>query len=426
VIEVSSRARRLVRFIAIGLAVLGAVGAARAIAPAFSASASWQRADVTADWVVTKGAWSGRDPYGNTAALAHELGTTIADRADTGGAATEAPHPRPPGAMIALAPLALFGARQAYAVSAVVNLVLLGVIALLTARAIKRPLWWAVLGVGVALNATAARDALNWGTLSYVMATLLLGTYVASKAGDRARAGIPLGVAAALKLFPLALVIPLVLYGRRRVGTGALVTFAALTVGGLCLPAVHVAGAIHALAGAGGAWVGSPGNASVAAAAVRFGVSPSLATVVGLAFGALAVWFVVRRSPDWRGAYWAMALVALCVSPISWRHYDVMVVVGAVLIALDGRHRVAQVTIGAWLVVGFAVSGVFVASSSSSHYGAWGLLARVVLLAGYWLAFRAQPPLGGAEMNFFVAEFGPARLDEEGDQPAARVDLARL
>jgi len=393
------RARLTVVVLAVGLACSGVVGYARLVTAGLASPTRWQKADVTADWVVTRAALHGADPYADTSIVARNEGVAIADRESLAGASREAPHPRPPSAFVVLVPLLAVGARHAYAAMLLANVVLAVLLVVLIARATDRRLVPALVVGAVGLNALAARDGLVWGTQSYLMAVLVAATYLLTRNRDDWRGGVPLGVAAALKLFPLVLVVPLFVAGRRRAAALAAGVFAGTTLLGLALPGVGLANAAHALRGADGAWGASPGNASLGAGLVRAGVPVSVAGLTGMMLAGAIALLLVRRARRLAVSYWGVAVAMLLASPISWRHYDLMIVGGAVVLAVVESNRVTRASVGVFVALAL-VPPLFASNWEVLHDGGLGLLGRVALLAGFVACARPRarhvdPPVSG-------------------------------
>ncbi len=154
-------------------------------------------------------------------------------------------------------------------------------------------------------------------------------------------AGLCLGAAAAIKLFPGFLFLPFVLRRRWRavlsgVASAAVLSIATLAVLGFStyrayvyevLPAVaKYRGACHNLSLCGMAhklW--APVAHWMPVSFVGVSPRPVVATCVWLLFGALVValvWWAVRRGPDdWDVGFSAAIVAMLLVGPITWDHY---------------------------------------------------------------------------------------------------------
>jgi alpha-1,2-mannosyltransferase len=84
-------------------------------------------------------------------------------------------------------------------------------------------LWWPVL-IGVLINFPPVLAHLSWGQTQLLLLLLLTACWRCLRRHQDERAGVLLGVAIALKLFPLLLILPLIISRRWRCSAIALVT----------------------------------------------------------------------------------------------------------------------------------------------------------------------------------------------------------
>ena len=251
----------------------------------------WSK-DSGQDWVTLKAGWSGLD-----------ITDTNLDLAGQTGAADliypNAPSARPPGFFVMYAP---------GLVSQTGLVVVVGVLNALSFAYLSRGSVW----VGSALLLLLT-ESIAWVNPATTWAGLIALTWTHLE--DRWQWGIPLGVAAAVRLWPLLPVVFLLMI-RRRVGTGALVTFAALTVGGLLI--VSPDAAVQSILN-GGEWMDASdlANISMSRAMFKWAGVPVVLTVVVGSTVALAL---ARRMSPFTG-YGLTVLAGVVLSPLGWPAY---------------------------------------------------------------------------------------------------------
>lgn len=242
------------------------------------------------------------------------------------------PFTYPPIASVALAPLAVIPLAVAKAALSILSAAGLVVCLQVVIRALgeeTRPYSNALLPVALAaaIWLEPVRATFDFGQINLLLMALVIVDVLAFR--DDRRAGFLIGLAAAIKLTPLAFIPYLFLIGRRRAAVNAVGSFVVCVgVGFACYPSASAA-----------YWgqrlflraqrVGRPENASnqsvrgiiarglstthvplwwVALAVVVF--AAGLAAAVSLYRGGSVVWSVT-----------AMSITTLCVSPISWSHH---------------------------------------------------------------------------------------------------------
>ena len=211
--------------------------------------------------------------------------------------------------------------------------------------------------------------------------------------------GVATGLAAAVKLTPLAFVPYLWFTGRRRAAVTALGTFLALSVGA----AVLAPGETRRYLAAGRADqpfidLGQADNASLVGLWTRLG-HPVTAGGPGFLAGAVVVALVVwayrrareayRRDQVLAGAVVVGALTVL-VSPISWSHHQVLLVVAAACTLGPGRWWTVAWSLGVLTLTSIPVQAVLL------HLGTPGPVLResgvlLALLVSGVVPFRAVP-----------------------------------
>jgi alpha-1,2-mannosyltransferase len=193
---------------------------------------------------------------------------------------------------------------------------------------------WPVL-TALVLASKPVQSNLRFGQVSLLLVLAVLADTV-SLYGRRAQ-GVLTGLAAAIKLTPLVFVPFLWLTGRRRaagVATGCFL--AATALGWAVAPADSRAYWFHNLVHeAGGLPLSSTGNQSLYAVALRQGIhGHALAAgwaVVSVLVGLLGLW---RARRAWAAGQPLLAVaiagcVDILVSPISWTHHQLWIVLGA-------------------------------------------------------------------------------------------------
>ncbi|HKS49962.1 MAG TPA: glycosyltransferase 87 family protein [Amycolatopsis sp.] len=279
--------------------------------------------------------WHGGDIYG-------PLGPT--------SAGIRLPFIYPPFAVAALGPLAALPWNLAVVALFAANLLCLGGTLFLVTRhawpagGLRGALLVATAAVPVAMALEPLRETFAFGQVNL----LLMGLVAADclTATPRWPRGIGVGLAAAIKLTPLAfLLFFLVRKDYRAAGTAVVTALAASAVGFAIDARASVKYWFGGLAGAGGL-SGSPyrTNQSVEAVLVRLGLPSGAAKfwwiVLALVLLVLAVTAMRRSEPV--VALAANAGFALLASPISWSHHWIWVAPALLMMALYGFRRARE------------------------------------------------------------------------------------
>lgn len=339
------------------------------------------------------------------------------------------PFTYPPFAAIAGSPLSLIPAPAA------AMIVTFGTMALLAAvlRIFLRPLGWPLAGVlPLALVLEPVRSTISYGQVNVLLMTLVAADCL-SRAPQWPRGSLT-GVAAAVKLTPLAFVLFFLLRRDYRAAGVMTATFAACTGLGFAL----------APADSGRYWtsvlfdtgrIGDPlyaGNQSIFGVLARAGLRQGTpaATSVWLALSVAAVTIAclgMRRALAADDAHLALALnalAALLVSPISWSHHWVWAGPAILALAAAGRRghlRAARAAAAAGLVLFVACPQWWLPHGGNRelHWALWEQAAGdmyVAFAAGVLLlSLRIRPGQGcpGARSS---APFGE-KMDISGRQP---------
>ncbi|MFD2418985.1 glycosyltransferase 87 family protein [Amycolatopsis pigmentata] len=360
----------------------------------------------------------------------------------------------PPFAVLALGPLAMLPWGVAVIVLFAANLLCVGG----TLFLVTRRVWPAGGGRGAFVVAAAAmpvamaleplRETFAFGQVNL----LLMGLVAADCLTTRPRwpRGLGVGLAAAIKLTPLAFVLFFLVRKDYRASVTATVTaVAASALGFLIDPGTSARYFFGGLAGAGGL-SGSPyrTNQGIDAVLVRLGLPAGTAKFWWLALAVVLLGLAVcamRRSEP------AIALAvnagfALLVSPISWSHHWVWVAPAVLAMALHGFRRVrerASTAAGWWVTAAVTGTLCIVAPFRYVPYGdkpglVWTTVQQIpgnayallgtILLAGYGTASavrlgRSTGSKPRAETRTTSRPQSPSTALPVGDGVTARIDL---
>ncbi|MFJ6834336.1 glycosyltransferase 87 family protein [Streptomyces sp. NPDC091209] len=257
----------------------------------------------------------------------------------------------PPFAAVGMLPMALVGLGAAIALGLLLNLAALAsVVGILVGPELRRYGWF-----GFALTACLlallepVRDTFSFGQVNLVLLALVLSDAWLLSSGRGRRAGVGIGLAAAIKLTP-ALFIALLLLGRRwrAAGVATAVALAATALAAWVAPdasrfywtdALWDTSRIGRLA-----YVSNQSLQGVLARLVA-PEEPSRALWATLALLVLCVWaWRTSRAladEDWTAAFALTGLAACLVSPITWVHHLVWLLPSFAVLLHRRRLRVA-------------------------------------------------------------------------------------
>lgn len=251
----------------------------------------------------------------------------------------------PPALLLFTVPLTLVGFSTARLIWLVAMLVAMFLAVYLFARevSLSKPVSGAL--AFLALSLPVVSYDLRWAQINGL---LLLGLVVAwrdLKRGNDRRAGLVLGVATALKIFPWILLIPVLRMGRRRGAGWFAATAAVVTIGSvLALGPASAGDFLRASSDNQAIWSPAPHSISLVSAPYRWIVpdnwnDPTLpvpAVVPVLAAAALVI--CIAAALRTHGAttgdlYWATIPIMILASPIAWAHYLVLLLPIPLLLA---------------------------------------------------------------------------------------------
>ncbi len=203
--------------------------------------------------------------------------------------------------------------------------------------------WWHIFpAIIVLLLADPILMQLFYGQLNFLIAFLIVLGWVADRRGYQAAAGLAVGTAVALKLFPGLLLVYFLAARRWRAATWGIATaiawnLLAVAAFGTDAFVVYVREVIPSLDVFRGVW----SNVSVAGYWRRIGFAmgvPAIGSLVGM-MCQLAVVAVVARvswranTADERDRAYALAVVGMVLaSPVAWGHYFVLLVLPLLLL----------------------------------------------------------------------------------------------
>jgi hypothetical protein len=257
-------------------------------------------------------------------------------------------HP-PPAVLLAL-PLGRLDYRSAVLAWNLLSFVALAVSLWLVAWQLRVPftVWSLLPTLTLLILCSPLRSQIVLGQWNLVLLLLITAAWAADRSGHPVWAGVLVGAAAAVKLFPGFLLLYFLLQGRWRAlaaGVGCFLVITLTTAGvlGLDTYQVYATQVVPAVdASHRGTWANvslpgfwsklfDPGHGSANLVALRD--SPALARAAGLVSCAvvtgLLAWLVYRaRSQPQRDRAFGLAVITMVlVSPISWDHYLLLLLV---------------------------------------------------------------------------------------------------
>lgn len=303
--------------------------------------------DITLDKLVVNAVVDGEDPYLPIQDLADRYEVGIADLGDA-----RPVHPRPPGSIVLLLPLALVPYDLVHSFSLIFNCLAALAFLFIVAVATNNKAEWILLAAPLLILSHPVISTFRFGSQSLVVAGLVtLAVWLFSR-GDSLLAGVALGVAITLKLWPALVLVPLWRAGRRRGTLLALATSGGLTLLGAVAFGLSPLQIWQGLAGAGSLWVGFPANGSLAGRFAVLGASVPAATILAAAVLLPILILLWNRRISLDEALWGTVVVALFASPLSWDHYNIVLIPFALILARQSRGWFYPER---WLLLGWAV-----------------------------------------------------------------------
>jgi hypothetical protein len=282
--------------------------------------------DLMYDYVSARELRSGGNPYDSSQALMEtHISPDVQFDLDPSVA-----NPHTPFQILLLAPLSLLGWVTAKNIWLIIDVALLMVSAFIVCRELRFSMpATVVVTLGCAMVPLAKLEFVH-GQVGTLLLLLFVIGWFAQRRGNEALCGFALGIAAALKLYPALMLIPLVRSGSRKtalwlVGTAALVLVSSsLLIGpGAALDFLQVSRHNVEI------WAGAPANVSVVSLPYRllgsvlgFHLPTSIGAGIALVLGCGGLLLIYRsrgaRSNDF---YWGSLPWIVVLSPIAWDHY---------------------------------------------------------------------------------------------------------
>lgn len=232
--------------------------------------------------------------------------------------------PRPPSALILQTPLIVVGRAALMPTGLLVILLLLTWIGWLIRTISGVEPSKLLLAAPLALVSLPVVSSISYSPLFAVLTVALI--LASWRYQEHNWAGILLGVAMGLRLWPGLIVVGFWLAGRRRLAITALATFAGLNVMAiLLLPGVDLGSSVSSLTNATDDWLNNNVNSSLALVLWPYDVPPLLATSLAALVGLFAA---VRNREN---AVPITIVGALIASPLSWPTYALVVLPVAAL-----------------------------------------------------------------------------------------------
>lgn len=309
---------------------------------AFSASPHGE--DLIADQMVGRALLDGVSPYRPLADLHAIYG---------GPVDWDWINPRTPAALGLVVPLAPIPTATLIHVMTAVNVTAILMVVVLSATMAGKSLRAAALLFPLLMTSEPGGQMIQHANLSPLIGLAVVWTWWWMRKGDNWIGGLPLGIAAAARLFPMVLALILLMGGRRKAGAVALAAAVGFNLAGLLIPGVSIAGSLEALAGT-EQFLAHSNSFSIAGVAVRYGLPFSVGEVVSVTLPLLLVLWVLVRRPPWERGLLLGAPTMLLVNPTSWPHY--MANAGPSVARLHRASMVAVVALWYAPLVGAPIS----------------------------------------------------------------------
>ena len=324
-----------------GVALVAAVAVAFSIG-LFDLSGGRFSPDSVRDWVVTRAALGGLDPYESVSELAERFGTEFIPVAPEELGSGRAVHPRLPGALLLQVPWALLPLPIAVFVSRVSALVGFAMVIVLALRLPERRTLSPILLLPLLVAHPFVGYSVAFGNSGAWLGALLVGALIMVRSDRPNIAGVFVGVASVLRAFPLLFLVLAWRRGHQRVVLSGIVTFVVLNVVALAVFDISLFRAVAALGTSGSAWLTYPWNLSFASWLAR--LVGSVAGFITVFAALVLTWLVARSRIDERAAWAVVGIVGLTLSPLSWDSYRSLLVLPLVLL-WSSRRTAARVAV---------------------------------------------------------------------------------
>jgi hypothetical protein len=379
--------------------------------------------DFPADYVSAREWREGGDPYAPIPDLTRKhLGPGSDTRL---GYEAGQRNPHPPALVVIQAPLASTDVEVARAIfMALMLLATFLALLLFTLEIGLKRLTAAVVSFG-ALALPIIGFEMRWGQINGLLLLMLVLGWRDLRRGRDLRAGLWLGLATALKVFPWMLIIPLVRAKRMKAAGWMLASSIGFTIAGVAALGLEATRTFLTVAMPENVeiWGAAPHSISLVTLPFRLfaadrWLDPSVAIapwvgwlgVLAVAACAVAAWHTssaVTRDPFWGVVPWI-----ILGTPVAWTHYLVIVLPLAILVVLRSR-RVSQ-PLKAFLAVGcvlFALGPVYLDWLSS--VGGFSLQDYGNVVAGTTILMAGLSVIGIADLRGEAGAASGGRRDPD-------------
>jgi glycosyl transferase family 87 len=416
--------RLLVGTLLVLLGLLGVISRATSLG-----ATDLARNEFTQDYVSARAARQGLDPYAETFPLVQRYLGSEARSYEKPLFAARNPHP--PSQIVLVEPVSRLGYRTArLAWLAAMALFFAVAIALVAKEAGLRPAASGVAGIAALAIPVIQKDLL-YGQVNAVLLLAMVAGWLALKRRKPGLGGVLFGLAAAVKLFPVFLVIPLFRRNKRAV-VWQLSSAAALTLGSAAV--LGWASLRHFIVDASPSnfrfWRAAPVSISLVGFPFRWLSSNHWntgATVLVPLAWALAACIVLgcvvgaarTRARLSRDLVWAATPWMILATPLAWESYLALTVPFCVLVVVESRRRGALPPPVMMVSIAILLIGVPPGLPSSSQ--GIGLAAQ---LLGYALPTWALVVAGVSDLG--LRRLSAERYDLDAAEDADRALTQRM
>jgi glycosyl transferase family 87 len=308
----SVRVASLLGLVLIGLAALSVRGSS------YFSDPRRAEKDLADDYASVRLWRDGRNPFetNSDAAVNHYL---KADQQHILFRHKHQPNGHPPFHLLFMLPLGYLTYEQAGLVWVLFSAAALIVAAVLFGRELGlTPLVSAAVGTG-ALALPVVQSDFNSGQINVILLCLITVAWIHLKNGRQNTSGVLLGIAAALKVFPLALVVPCIAMRRPRtalitVGVAAGVSISSAVVVG------HTSNYLKTF-GTHRQWISAMANLSLVGR-----ISSSIGGIAAVLIAASMLLLMLHRSTHLTDPYLASIPLMILLWPVSWDHYSTLTI----------------------------------------------------------------------------------------------------
>jgi hypothetical protein len=353
------------------------------------------RNDLTQDYLAAKAWTHGGDPYAPTA----QLGNRYLHGSELSGVYTQRRDPHPPAQILLVAPLSAVPFRTARVVWMLLNAICAALAGTLFARRLGAPTGLAVAsGIG-ALAIPVVQQDLVYGQTGGIILLAMMAAWLSLDQERPVLGGLSLGFAAAIKLFPALLIIPLLRMGKRRTAAwsvGAAVGVSVVTAAVLGAKATETFLTVAAPQNT-RFWRSAPMNVSAVSIPFRWltrsAWRPNAPDLPGLAAALALVVFVgcliaaARTKAGTTGdLFWAAAPLMVLATPLAWS-FTLMLALPTAALLVRATYR--DHPLPAALIATVLAVGVLPGLPAPGQGDAWPVVVFGFALPTYALASAA-------------------------------------